>query len=243
MVFVTLLFLTPIFYYLPKAILASIIMVSVAGLIDLSYARSLWKQRKDEIAVLLVTFLITLLIGIPQGILTGVLFSMLLMVYRTSKPHIAILGNIRDTDFYRNIDRFNQEVIIREDLLIVRFDSQLYFGNAGYFKTQIYNFMDAKGAKLKGVILNAEAINYIDASAAQMLIKMIREIHERNIQFYIAGAIGPTRDIIFNSGIINELHREFLFVRTNEAVAYFDNPDSVSVIGAKLAFQNRAKGN
>ncbi len=242
MVLVTLLFLTPIFYYLPKAILASIIMVSVAGLIDLSYARSLWKHRKDEIAVLLMTFLITLLIGIPQGILTGVLFSLLLMVYRTSKPHFAILGNIKDTDYYKNIDRFNQEVIIREDLLIVRFDAQLYFGNTGYFKTQLYRFMDAKGAKLKGVILNAEAINYIDASAALVLINMIRDIHDRNIQFYIAGAIGPTRDIIFSSGIINELHREYLFVRTKEAVEYFDNPNSVSVIGTKLAYQNRGKG-
>ena len=243
MVLLALLFLTPVFYYLPKAILASIIMVSVAGLIDLSYAQSLWKHRKDEIAVLVLTFLTTLLIGIPQGILTGVLFSLLLMVYRTSKPHFAILGNIKDTDYYKNIDRFNQEVIIREDLLIVRFDAQLYFGNTGYFKTQLYRFMNAKGSKLKGVILNAEAINYIDASAALVLIKMIREIHDRNIQFYIAGAIGPTRDIIFSSGIIHELHREYLFVRTNEAVEYFDNPDSVSLIGSKLAYQNRAKGN
>ena len=103
--------------------------------------------------------------------------------------------------------------------------------------------MAAKGDALKAVILNAEAINYIDSGAAHMLTNMIKEIHNRNIQFYIAGAIGPTRDIIFRSGIINELHREYLFVETKEAVAYFDDPHTVSIIGSKLAYQNRTNGN
>ncbi len=241
LVVVTLLFLTPVFYYMPKAILASIIMVSVVGLIDIPYAKSLWKHRKDEFAVLIITVVITLFMGIIQGMLTGVLISLLLMVYRSSKPHFAILGHIKGTDYFKNVDRFNEEVIIREDLLIVRFDAQLYFGNSSYFKQQLYRFIDEKGPQLKGVILNADAINYIDASGAQMLIKVIRNIHEMGLQFYIAGAIGPTRDIIFSSGIITELHREFLFVQTKDAVDYFDKPYTVSGIRARLAYQNRAK--
>ena len=96
---------------------------------------------------------------------------------------------------------------------------------------------------MKGVILNAEAINYIDSSAAQMLTKVIQEIHGRDLQFYIAGAIGPTRDIIYSSGIINELHAEFLFVKTKEAVAYFEDPSSVSILQGKVAHQNRTKCN
>ena len=239
MVVVTLLFLTPLFYYLPNAILASIIMVSVFGLIDVRYANLLWKYRKDEFFVLLLTFVATLFVGIKEGILIGVLFSLLLMVYRTSKPHFAVLGNVKNSDYYKNIDRFGDEVIARDDLLIVRFDAQLYFGNSDYFKRELFRNIDAKGASLKGVILNAEAINYIDSSAAQMLVKVIREIHDRNLQFYIAGAIGPTRDIIFSSGIINELDKEFLFVQTKEAVAYFDDPKSVSLVGCKVAYQNR----
>ena len=239
LVVVTLLFLTPLFYYLPNAVLASIIMVSVFGLIDLAYAKNLWNNRRDEFIVLIITFLITLFVGIPQGILLGVLFSLLLMVYRTSNPHFAVLGNIKDSDYYKNIKRFGDEVVERDDLLIVRFDAQLYFANAGYFKKQLFKEIQRKGESLKGVILNAEAINYIDSSAAVMLTKVIREIHERDINFYIAGAIGPTRDIIFSSGIITELHREYLFVKTKEAVAYFDNPDSVSLVGSKVAYQNR----
>ncbi|WP_405248173.1 SulP family inorganic anion transporter [Cellulophaga sp. Asnod2-G02] len=239
MVIGTLLFLTPVFYYLPKAALASIIMVSVIGLIDVAYAKQLWHKRKDEFVVLLITFFVTLFIGIPQGILIGVLSSLLLMVYRTSNPHFAVLGNIKDTDYYKNITRFADEVINREDLLIVRFDAQLYFGNVGFFKNQLFNEIDKKGIKLKGVILNAEAINYIDSTGAQALTKVIREIHDRNMQFYIAGAIGPTRDIIFNSGIINELHKEFLFVKIKEAVACFDDPSSVSSLKGRVAYQNQ----
>ncbi len=243
MVAVTLLFLTPIFYYLPNAVLASIIMVSVFGLIDVSYAKSLWVYRKDEFIVLLLTFLITLLVGIKEGILLGVLFSLLLMVYRTSKPHFAVLGNIKNSDYYKNVNRFGDEVILREDLLIVRFDAQLYFGNTGFFKKELYKLIKGKGSSLKGVILNAEAINYIDSTAANMLIKVIKETQENKLQFYIAGAIGPTRDIIFSSGIIDVLDNEHLFVKTKEAVAYFDNPDAVSALGSKVAYQNTLNGN
>ncbi len=243
LVVLTLLFLTPLFYYLPNAILASIIMVSVFGLIDFQYAGTLWTKRRDEFLVLVLTFLITLFIGIPQGILIGVLFSLLLMVYRTSNPHFAILGNIAGSDYYKNIKRFGDEVVMRNDLLIVRFDAQLYFGNAAFFKRQILQHLNEKGSEVKGVILNAEAINYIDSTAAQMLTKVIHEVHAKGIQFLIAGAIGPTRDIIFSSGIIKELGKEFLFVKTKEAVAYFEDPSSVSILQGKVANQNRTKSN
>lgn len=239
MVVVVLLFFTPFFYYLPKAALASIIMVSVFGLIDVSYAKNLWKYRRDEFVVLIFTFLITLFIGIKEGILIGVLFALLLMVYRTSKPHFAVLGNIRNSDYYKNVNRFGDELIIREDLLIVRFDAQLYFGNSTFFKTQLFKHIREKGPNLKGVILNAEAINYIDSTATKMLIKLIGDIHAKGLQFYIAGSIGPTRDIIFNSGIIDALERKFLFVKTKEAVAYFDDPSTLSDLQGKVAYQNQ----
>lgn len=237
MVVVTLLFLTPLFYFLPNAVLASIIMVSVFGLIDVEYPKILWKFRKDEFVVLMLTFLITLFIGIKEGVLIGVLLSLLLMVYRTSKPHFAVLGKIRGSDYYRNVERYGNEIENRDDLLIVRFDSQLYFGNKNYFKTQLMNKVNAKGDKLKGVILNAEAINYIDSTAANMLISVINELHGRKLEFFIAGAIGPTRDIIFSSGIIDALKKECLFVRTKEAVAYFDNSDIMPNFQQEIAHQ------
>jgi SulP family sulfate permease len=213
-------------------------MVSVFGLINLSYPKYLWIKHKDEFSVLGLTFLITLSVGIVQGILIGVLLALLLMVYRTSKPHFAVLGKIKESDYYKNVNRFGDEVEVRDDLLIVRFDSQLYFGNTAYFKSQLFKFIRAKGPNLKAVILNAEAINYIDASASNMLIQVIDDVHKMNVQFFIAGAIGPTRDIIFSSGIVNCLDKAYLFVKIKEAVDYFDDPNAIPKFREKVAYQN-----
>ena len=103
--------------------------------------------------------------------------------------------------------------------------------------------MDNKGDNLKGVILNAEAINYIDSTATRMLIKVIKKIRQDGIQFYIAGAIGPTRDIIFRSGISQVLPKEFLFVKIKEAVEYFDDPENASVTHERVAHQRNETGN
>ena len=242
LVVVTLLFFTPLFYFLPNAVLASIIMVSVFGLIDITYPTKLWQHSKGELFVLLITFLATLFIGITQGILLGVLVSLMLMVFKTSRPHFAILGNIRNSDYYKNISRFEEEVILRDDLLIVRFDAQLYFGNSNYFKDELLKQINLKGAALRGVILNAEAIVFIDSTGANTLTRIINTVHEKGLQFYIAGAIGPTRDTIYKSEIIESLKTEYLFVQTKEAVAYFDNPKSITELQDKVAHQNSSNG-
>ena len=242
MVVITLLFLTPVFYFLPKAVLAGIIMVSVYGLMDITYPQTLWKGRRDEFFVWALTFLTTLFFGIIQGILTGALLAMLLMIYRSSKPHIAVLGRINGTDYYKNVDRFADDISQRSDMLILRFDAQLYFGNASYFKRRLFKLVNRKGGDLKAVILNAEAINYIDSSASHKLIAVITELQDRGIDFYLVGAIGPARDIIFNSGIIEVLKRENLFVRIDEAVAYHDKVAQSSQLREKVAYQRNKRG-
>ena len=243
LVMLTLLFLTPLFFYLPNAVLASIIMVAVFKLIDWKYAKRLWTLRKDEFLVWIITFLCVLLIGIVQGVLIGVLLSLLLMVYRTSNPHIAVLGRISNSDYYKNVDRFQEDIEIREDLLIIRFDAQLYFGNANYFKRQIFKRVKRKGSQLKAVILNAESMNYIDSTGAQVLKKVISSLKARGILFYIVGAIGPTRDILFSSGIADLVTKEYLFVKIREAVDHFDSADQGTELMERVAYQrNRKKG-
>ena len=159
------------------------------------------------------------------------------MVYRTSNPHFAVLANIRNTDYYQKYKRFEGEIVIRTDLLIVRFDAQLYFGNSNFFKTHLMHLIDEKGPDLKAVILNAEAINYIDSSASDMLINVIEKLYENGIHFFIAGAIGPTRDILFSSGVMQLLPKECLFVHTGEAVSFYDDPKKKSQLQSKVAHQ------
>ena len=236
-----LLFLMPLFHNLPTAALGAIIMVSVFGLIDIKYPVVLWKNRKDEFFLLVATFLMTLSIGLIEGILLGVLLSLLLLVYRISNPHIAVLGRIKGTDYFKNVSRFAEEVEVDADILIIRFDAQLYFGNKDYFKKELYKQIHKKGPALKYVILNAEAINYIDSSAAVMLERIVTDLHKKGIQFIITGAIGPTRDIFHNSGLIDCIGRQNLFVQTFEAVDYCTNQKAKSEIQERISLQSKTK--
>ncbi|NYJ26646.1 SulP family inorganic anion transporter [Allomuricauda sp. ARW1Y1] len=236
-----LLFLTPFFYNLPTVVLGAIIIVSVFGLIDLRYPLQLWKNRKDEFLLLIATFLMTLSIGLIEGIILGVLLSLLLLVYRISNPHIAVLGRIKDTTYFKNVNRFSEDVEVYDDKLIIRFDAQLYFGNKDYFKKQLYQQIQKKGPQLKFIILNAEPINYIDSSASVMLERIILELREKGIEFLIAGAIGPTRDILYSSGIIDILGEENLFAQTYDAVDCCNNPKALSNIQKKVSLQSKTK--
>lgn len=238
----TLLFLTPAFYYLPNAVLAAIIMVAVFGLIDLKYPRQLWKNRKDEFVLLLITFGLTLSLGIKEGILLGVLFSLLLLVYRISKPHIAVLGRIRGTNYFKNVNRFAEDIEEHEEFLILRFDGQLFFGNKDYFRTQLQKQIARKGPGLKYIILNAEAISYIDSSAVFMLKAFIKDLRKEGIRFLVAGAIGPTRDILHSSGLIGEIGPENLFVRTSEAFEHCCHALEKSEVQHRISTQSARPG-
>ena len=238
LVLLTLLFLTPLFYYLPIPILAAIIMVSIFGLINFKYPIKLWKKNRDESLAFFITFIITMSVGIPQGILFGVLFSLLTMIYRTSKPHIAILGKVKNTEYYKNISRFEKDVVIEENILIFRFDAQLYFGNQNFFKKELLNQVELKGNKLELIIINAEAINYIDSSALTMLEKLCVDIKNSGVKIMISGAIGPIRDIIFNHKLIKIIGPENLAIKTSEAVNLFNDGASSSDIQKKISTQN-----
>lgn len=216
----TLLFLTPLFYYLPNAVLGAIIMVAVFGLIDFKYPLQLKKNRKDEFLLLIVTFLMTLIIGIKEGILLGVLISLLLLVYRTSLPHIAILGRIKGTNYFKNTARFSTHTEVEDSILILRFDAQLFFGNKDFFKKELYKNIQKKGPFLKTIILNTESINYIDSSAVYLLKQILSDLKSKEIRLLLSGAIGPVRDILCSSGLADIIGKENLFVTTKEAYDY-----------------------
>lgn len=136
MVVITLLFLTPLFYHLPQTVLAAIIIVAVFGLINFKEAIFLWKANQLDFCLMLATFLATLLLGIEQGIIIGVSLSLIILIFRTSRPYVAELGKVPNANFYRNKERFS-EVIIDEDILVFRFDAQLFYANSNYFREKV----------------------------------------------------------------------------------------------------------
>ncbi len=217
LILLTLLFLTPLFYYLPNAILASVIMVAVFGLIDYKELIHLWHANRTDFAMLLVTFLATLGLGIEQGIGVGVVLSLAMVIYRTTRPHFAILGRVPGTTFYRNIERF-ENLETRKDVLIIRFDAQLYFANTNFFRDIIQEESLKRKGELKAILIVAESINYIDSSAMHALEEMIEDCKSNNIQVLFSGVKGPIRDAMAKAHLVEKIGSDHFFMSIQEAI-------------------------
>jgi SulP family sulfate permease len=224
LVLLTLLFLTSLFYNLPKAILASIIMVAVSGLVDIEEAKKLWKIDRRDFFLLVVTFLSTLILGIELGIGVGVLLSILVVMFKSTRPHIAVLGNIKGSPYYRNIKRFNLET--DDDILIVRFDGNLFFANINYFQEKLEKLVIEKGSLLKLIVINAESIDDIDSTSLHSLVVLINQYQKRGIKVVLTGVIGPVRDAMERAGLFNELGENHFFVSVQEGIDSYRNIQS-----------------
>ena len=220
MVLITLLFLTPLFYHLPKTVLAAIIIVAVFGLVNIKEAIFLWKANNLDFWLLIATFFSTLLFGIEYGIMIGVGLSLIILIFRTSRPYVAELGKVPDSDFYRNRERFT-EVIVDNEVLVFRFDAQLFYANSSYFIETLELMVEAKGAHLKLIVLDAESINRVDSTGVEMLKERIKFYHKKGILFYFAGVKGPVRDHLFRGKILDIITLDHFYMRVNGAVNYY----------------------
>jgi sulfate permease, SulP family len=216
----TVLFLTPLFYYLPGAVLAAIIMVAVAGLFDYKEMAYLWRTDKRDLAMLAVTFIATLTLGIEEGIAIGVIISLVLVIYSSTKPHHAELGRLGTTNNFRNITRY-QEAVVEKDVLIYRFDSSLFFANVEHFRETVQERIASHGKDLKVVILDASAISNVDSTGIHMLQEFIKDLRSRDIKLYIASAIGPVRDRFKTCGITGVMGDRSFFFDVGDAIRYY----------------------
>jgi len=226
MVLITLLFLMPLFYYLPKTVLSAIIIVAVFGLVNFKEAGFLWRANQLDFCLMLSTFIATLFLGIEFGIITGVGLSLIVLIFRTSRPYVVELGKVPNSNFYKNKERF-EEVVLDEDVLVFRFDAQLFYANASYFRDRLEQMMDNKGSALKLIVLDAESINRVDSTGVEMLKERILFCQKKGIIFYLAGVKGPVRDDLFKSGILEIISLDHFFMRANQAVRFYKTGDKV----------------
>ncbi|AUC13946.1 sodium-independent anion transporter [Tenacibaculum sp. SZ-18] len=225
LVMVTLLFLTPVFYFLPKTVLSAIIIVAVFRLVNVKEARFLWRANNLDFWLLLATFCATLFFGIEYGILIGVGLSLIVLIFRTSRPNVVELGKVPDSDFYRNKIRF-KEVVIEDEVLVFRFDAQLFYANSNYFREQLELMVKDKGDKLKLIVLDGESINRVDSTGIEMLKQQIVFYKRKEILFYFAGIKGPVRDAIFKAGMLDVVSIDHFFMRANWAVLFYKTGDN-----------------
>ena len=196
-------------------------MVAVFGLIDYKEAIHLWKSNRTDFWMLTVTFSATLTLGIELGIGVGVILSLAMVIFRSTRPHIAVLGKVPGTNIYRNVDRF-ADVKEREDLLIFRFDAPLYFANINYFKDKLEEEIARKGIALKALIFPANSMYELDSSAVHTLEEVINDCRNRGIQIYFSGVRGPVRDAMMRGHLTEKIGEQNFFMNIRDAVEFHD---------------------
>jgi SulP family sulfate permease len=190
------LFLTPLFRFLPQAVLAATIIVAVLSLVDLKAIRRTYTYSKADFAAMATTILLVLFVGVEAGIVAGVALSLLLFLWRTSTPHMAVVGQVPGTEHFRNVDR--HAVITDPAILSLRVDESLYFANARYLEDRIYAEVAARPA-LRHVILMCPAVNLIDASALESLEAIADRLRAAGVGFHLSEVKGPVMDALKRS--------------------------------------------
>ena len=214
------LFLTPLLFFLPKATLAATIVVAVLSLVDLGALRRTWNYSRPDFVAMAATILLTLTVGVEAGLVAGVGLSVFLHLYRTSKPHVAIVGQVPGTEHFRNVDRHS--VVTSPEILSVRVDESLYFPNARFLEDLIADAI-ADDRPLEHVILVCPAVNSIDASALESLEAINHRLSDAGITFHLSEVKGPVMDRLKRAHFLDDLTGE-VHLTQYDAVASID-PD------------------
>lgn len=196
------LFLTPLLYFLPIATLAATIIVAVLSLVNISSIRQAWNYSKSDFSAMLATIVITLSMGVGIGVASGVALSTGLFLLRSFRPHFAIVGQLGDTEHFRNVERHDVHTDPR--LLTIRIDESLYFANARYMEDAIYNLVLDR-PETRHVILMCSAVNDIDLSALESLAAINERLKTANIKFHMSEIKGPVMDKLGRSHFFNDL--------------------------------------
>lgn len=212
---ITLMFLTPLFYFLPQTILAAIILVAVANLLDFGTLKRLWGYDKGDAIAWSAAFIAVLATSVETGILIGAAISLALHLWRTSKPHIAIVGRIGDTEHFRNIERHSVKTC--PHVLAIRIDESLYFANAKYLQNYVQNAISIY-PEIKHLVLICSAVNVIDGSGLETLKSLIEELKSVGIDFYLAEVKGPVLDKLEKIGFTEFIGCDRIFLTTDIAM-------------------------
>ena len=210
------LFFTPLLAHVPKAALAAIIIVAVSRLIDVHTALAAWRYDRHDGAVLLATAAGVLLLGIEAGLTAGVVLSLLLYIWRASRPHLAVLGRLPGTEHFRNVKRYH-DLETWPDLLLVRVDEHLSFANSTYLEQVLMEHV-ASAPALKHLVLACSGINGIDFSALEMLMKLAVSLKDAHVTLHLAEVKGPVMDKLRETGLLALIGPGRVFLSAHEAV-------------------------
>jgi len=196
------LFLTPALFYLPQATLAATIVVAVLSLVDFSILKSTWRFSKLDFIAVATTLLATLLVGVESGLVMGVVVSLALFLFRASRPHIATVGLVPGTEYFRNVLR--HDVLVSPKLVCLRVDASMFFANARGVEDRI-NAEVASRPELEHVLLQCSAVNDIDASALESLEAIASRLKDSGIALHFSEIKGPVMDKLNTTHFLKHL--------------------------------------
>jgi len=200
--------LTPLVYYLPTATLAATIVVAVLSLVDFSILKKTWGYSRADFTAVAATIVLTLVMGVEVGVASGVGISILLHLYKTSRPHVAEIGLVPGTQHFRNIHR--HEVQTDPAVLSLRVDESLYFVNARFLEDLVQSRV-SEGSDIKDVILMFSAVNEVDFSALESLEAINQRLTELGIGLHLSEVKGPVMDRLQETHFLRDLNgRVFL---------------------------------
>lgn len=229
---ITLLFLTPLFHFLPKGVLAAIILTAVIGLVEVKEARHLWHVSRPDLALMGLTFVATLGLGIEQGILAGVAASILWFVWSMSKPHVAVLGRLPGTEIYRNVHRY-KEARCTPGVLALRIDAPLFFANTAFLKRTLVDLEGQMDQPLRHLVVDAKVIASVDAQGVTVLGELLDDYGRRGVQVWLSGVRGPVRDVLGHAGLLDRIGPEHVVERVVDAVRQIEPPGPRLVAGGQ----------
>lgn len=207
--------LTPLMYYLPSATLAVIIIVAVLSLLDFRALPRTWSYSRADGAAMAATMLVTLTMGVEQGLLAGVGLSLGLFLFRTSRPHMAVVGQVAGTEHFRNVER--HRVVTDPEVFAIRVDESLYFPNARALVDRIVQALSDQPG-LRHVVLQCTAVNYIDASALESLEAINTRLKDGGVTFHLSEVKGPVMDQLSRGHFLADLTGE-VFLTQFDAMA------------------------
>jgi len=215
LVVLTLVGLTPLLFYLPKAVLAAIIVVAVLSLVDFRGAVRTWRYDHTDGSTLIATFVGVFAFGIEHGVLMGAGLSLALYLWRSSRPHMAVVGQVGDTEHYRNIERH----AVRTDpaVLALRIDENLYFANVRYLEERVQQLV-AERPDARHVLLICSGINFIDITGLECLEHCAEGLGEAGISLHFAEVKGPVMDRLRHDGFAERTGLDHFHLSTHQAM-------------------------
>ncbi len=218
------LFLTRLLYFLPQATLAATIIVAVLSLINLRVIKETWAYSKSDFTAMAITIAGVFFFGVEIGAVSGVSLSILLLLYRASRPHTAIVGQVPGTEHFRNVTRHT--VVTSPSVVSLRIDGNLFFANARTLEDKVLG-LAADAPAVKHVVLMCSAVNEIDTSALESLEAINERLKDAGVSFHLSEVKGPVMDRLKRTHFLHHLTGR-VFLSQYEAMHSLD-PDTFSL--------------